>query len=501
MNPGEQGKMSADRACDCRSAGGILSRRELFQFTGIGLGSLALAWLLKDDSLRANESVPSAVPHNDLRPRPSHFPAQARAVIQLYQEGGPSHLDLFDPKPELTKRHGQPHPDGVEIFMKGNKNVLMASPFQFRPHGECGMELSELVPQLGAIADDLCLVRSMHTEHNNHPEAHAMMLTGKIFPGRPTMGAWISYALGTENQNLPAYIVLRDPKGYTGNTKRSWSGGWLPAIYQGIEFSSVGEPVHYLSPAEPTPAAAQRNSLDLLARLNANHLRNYSGDSELDARIKNYELAARMQLAVTSALDVSQESAATQRLYGLDNPTTAPYGLRCLMARRLVEAGVRFVQVLPPLDSFNPWDHHNRIKEDLPKICAESDRPSAALVTDLKSRGLLDSTLVMWTGEFGRLPTTENEGGRDHNRHGFSLLMAGGGFKAGLVHGATDEFGYKAVADRVSVPDLHATILHLLGLDHERLTYPYLGRNETLTDPAVSGAKIVPELLNSPPRV
>ena len=238
----------------------------------------------------------------------------------------------------------------------------------------------------------------------------------------------------------------------------------------------------------------------MLAKLNAEHLRDYPGDSELDARIKNYELAARMQFAVTTALDVSQESAATRQLYGLDNPVDGPYGLRCLMARRLVEAGVRFVQILPPLDSFNPWDHHNRIKEDLPKICSETDRPSAALVTDLKSRGLLDSTLVMWTGEFGRLPTTENAGGRDHNRHGFSLLMAGGGFKSGLVHGATDEFGYKAVVDRVSVPDLHATILYQLGIDHQRLTYPYLGRNETLTDPAVSGAKIVPELLHSPPR-
>jgi hypothetical protein len=363
------------------------------------------------------------------------------------------------------------------------------------------MELSELIPNLGGIADELCLVRSMHTEHNNHPEAHAMMLTGKIFPGRPTMGAWISYALGTENQNLPAYIVLRDPKGYTGNTKRAWSGGWLPSIYQGIEFSSSGKPVHHLTPAEENPPDAQRNGLDLLAKLNAEHLRNYPGDSELGARIKNYELAAHMQLAVTSALDLSQESAATRQLYGLDNPTTAPYGLRCLMARRLVEAGVRFVQVLPPLDSFNPWDHHNRIKEDLPTICAETDQPSAALITDLKNRGLLDSTMVMWTGEFGRLPTTENAGGRDHNRHGFSLLMAGGGFKGGQVHGATDEFGYKAVDDTVSVPDLHATILYSLGIDHHRLTYPYLGRNETLTDPPVSGATIVPELLNSPPPV
>ena len=299
-------------------------------------------------------------------------------MIQLYQEGGPSHLDLFDPKPELVKLNGQPHPQGVETFMKGNKNVLMASPFQFRHHGQCGMELSELIPRLGSVADDLCLVRSMHTEHNNHPEAHAMMLSGKIFPGRPTIGAWISYALGTENQNLPAYIVLRDPRGYTGNTKRSWSGGWLPALYQGIEFSSTGKPVHYLTPEEPNPPEAQRNALELLSKLNAEHLRDYPGESELETRIMNYELAARMQLAVTEALDLAQESAATKKLYGIDDPVTAPYALRCLMARRLVETGVRFVQVLPPLDSFNPWDHHNRIKEDLPTICAETDRPAAA---------------------------------------------------------------------------------------------------------------------------
>jgi hypothetical protein len=495
--------MKNDQHCDCETGRRMVSRRELLKFSGLGLGSLALAYLLKDERLWGADAADGPLKtaaYNDLRPRASHFPGPAKAVIQLYQEGGPSHLDLFDPKPELVKHNGQPHPQGVETFMKGNKNVLMASPFQFRHHGQCGMELSDLIPRLGSVADDLCLVRSMHTEHNNHPEAHAMMLTGKIFPGRPTMGAWISYALGTENQNLPAYIVLRDPRGYTGNTKRSWSGGWLPALYQGIEFSSSGKPVQYLTPEEPNPPEAQRNALELLSKLNAEHLRDHAGESELETRIKNYELAARMQLTVTDALDLSQESAATKKLYGIDDPVTAGYGLRCLMARRLVEAGVRFVQVLPPLDSFNPWDHHNRIKEDLTKICAETDQPAAALITDLKSRGLLDATLVMWTGEFGRLPTTENAGGRDHNRHGFSLLLAGGGFKGGQVYGATDEFGYQAVVNRVSVPDLHATILHQFGLDHERLKYLYHGRNETLTDPVVSGAKIVADLLESAPK-
>lgn len=492
-----------DFPLEIRLAQNGFSRRRFLASSGLGIGSMALACLLEDDNLRAenpNTAPAAGRPHNDLRPRPGHFPAQARAMIQLYQDGGPSQVDLFDPKPELTKRHGQPHPLGVEAFTAAsNKNVLMASPFRFQRYGQCGMELSELLPHLGAIADELCLVRSMHTEHNNHPEAHQMMLTGKIFAGRPTIGAWISYALGTENRNLPAYVVLRDPKGYSGNTKRAWTNGWLPALYQGIEFNSTGMPVCFLNRTRPEPEGVQRNSLDLLARLNAEHLRDYPGESELEARIQNYELAARMQLAVTGALDLSQETEATKKLYGLDNPATAGYGTRCLMARRLVEAGVRFVQVMPPLDKFALWDHHGKLQENLAGICSETDQPAAALVRDLKSRGLLESTLVMWTGEFGRLPTTENNDGRDHNRHGFSLLMAGGGFHAGQIYGATDEFGYKAVEGRVSVPDLHATILYLLGLDHQRLTYHYHGRSETLTDPAVSGAKIVGALLESPP--
>jgi hypothetical protein len=482
---------------------GHFSRRAFLQRSGLGLGSLALACLMKEDMLLGAPDPAAArkeAVYNDLRTRPAHFPGQAKAVIQLYAQGGPSQVDLFDPKPELTKRNGQPLPGEVEAMSPNNKNILMASPFKFQRHGECGMELSELVSHLGGVADELCLIRSMHTEHNNHPEANAMMQSGKTFAGRPTIGAWISYALGTENQNLPAYIVLRDPAGYGGNTKRAWTNGWLPALYQGVEFSSRGKPVHFLTPNEPIPPAAQRESVQLLAKLNAEHLRDYPGDSELQTRIKNYELAARMQLAATTALDLSNESAATRKLYGLDNPMTADYGTRCLMARRLVEAGVRFVQVMPPLEG-NEWDHHSNIKQALTKICGKTDQPAAALIRDLKSRGLLDSTIVMWAGEFGRLPTTENADGRDHNRHGFSLFFAGGGFKKGLVHGATDDFGYKAAVDRVSVTDLQATILNQLGLDHERLWYPHHGRQETLTDAAVTGAKIVGQLLQSPPTV
>jgi len=489
--------MTHDRTLHPRLAGSNFSRRAFLERTALGLGSLALAYLLESEAASASAASREGV-YNDLLPRPGHFLGQAKAVIQLNQEGGPSHLDLFDPKPELVRRNGQPHPQGVEAMSPANRNILMASPFRFRRNGQCGMEFSELIPHLGGIADDLCLVRSMFTEHNNHPEANAMIHTGKIFAGRPTMGAWVSYALGTENQNLPAFIVLRDPRGYGGNTKRAWSNGWLPALYQGVEFSSRGRPVHHLTPDEPIPPAAQDQRLQLLSRLNAEHLRDYPGDSELETRIRNYELAARMQLATTAALDLYRESRATRRLYGLDNPVTAPYGTRCLMARRLVEAGVRFVQVQPPLES---WDHHSRIREVLPKICSETDQPAAALIKDLKGRGLLDSTIVTWTGEFGRLPTTENADGRDHNRHAFSLLVAGGGFRGGLVYGATDDFGYRAAVNRMSVPDLQATVLHQLGLDHRRLWYPYHGRRETLTDAAVTRAKIVGALLHLPPRV
>jgi Protein of unknown function (DUF1501) len=477
-----------------------LSRRELLKVSGLGFGSLALGYLLNDQPLKA-ASTENAM-FGDLKPRQGHFAPQAKAIIQLMQNGGPSQMDLFDPKPELTKRSGQPHPLEVEVFSPNkNKNILLASPFEFKRAGQSGMEFSEIIPHLSSVADDLCLVRSMYTEHNNHPEGLIMMQTCKIFAGRPGMGSWVSYALGTENQNLPAYIVLRDPRGYNGNGKMLWSSGFLPALFQGVEFNSSGAPVHHLSPERPLPPGIQRQNLDLLAKLNAEHQTKHSGESELEARIQNFELAARMQLSASEVLDLSKETDATKKLYGIDNPVTAGYGTRCLMARRLIEAGVRFVQVFPPIDvQSNPWDQHDHLKEDLSKIASQTDQPAAGLLKDMKSRGLLDSTIVMWTGEFGRLPITEGGSGRDHNRHAFSLFMAGAGFKTGLIYGATDEFGYKAVTNRVSVPDLHATIYYLLGLDHDRLTYLHHGIPETPTDAKVNGAKIVSNLLKSPPK-
>ena len=473
------------------------SRRALLRSLGSGFGTLALAGVMGEARLPAAETDADARSGaNDLAPRVGHFPAKARAVIQLFQNGGPSQMDLFDHKPELSKRHGEPHPGQVDTFQLGNKNVLMGTAFKFARHGQCGMELSELIPHLASVADDLCLVRSMYTENNNHPFAINMLQTGKTFFGRPAMGSWIGYALGTENQNLPAYIVLRDPAGYNTSGKMVWSSGWLPAVYQGTEFSATGTPVLHLQPSRALSAEAQARSRAFLAALNAAHLERHPREGELEVRVQNFEFAARMQLSAIDALDLSRESEATRKLYGLDNPATAGYGARCLMARRLVESGVRFVQVFPPLSpSFQPWDNHGDLKNGLQTICGHVDQPSAALVRDLKRRGLLDDVIVMWTGEFGRLPITEGSDGRDHNRHAFSLLMAGGGFKGGHIHGATDEFGYKAVEDRVGVPDLHATILHQLGLDHTRLTYTHSGRPERLTDPEVTGARLVSELL------
>jgi hypothetical protein len=471
------------------------SRRKMLELSGLGFGRIVLADLLGTSRMRGADAGSMHL-HNDLKARAGHFPGKAKAVIQLIQNGGPSQMDLFDPKPELTRMGGKPHPDGVEIFQPNNENILMPSSFKFQKYGQCGMDVSDALPHLSTVVDDLCFVRSMHTEHNNHLEGLNMLLTCKIFPGRPVMGAWISYALGTENQALPAYVVLRDPKGYTIGGKQLWANGYLPALYQGVEFNTSGAPVHHLNPPAPLPPGAQRESLDYLAEVNRMHLRDHPGESELDARIQNFELAARMQIEAPEVLDLSNETAATKKLYGLDNPVTAAYGTRCLMARRLVEAGVRFVQVTT--SPGQPWDHHNKIGTDLPKIAAETDQGSVALVKDLKARGLLDSTIVTWAGEFGRLPTTENGDGRDHNRNAFTVWFAGGGFQPGLIYGETDEFGYRAIVDRVSVPDMIATIMHQLGLDHKRVVYPHGGRVETPSDVTVTGAQVVGGLLTNP---
>lgn len=452
------------------------------------LGTLALAHLLGQEGQGDQPSRP----RGPLEPQPPHHPARARAVICLFQHGGPSQMDLFDPKPALTRWHGRPHPGNLETHFHTQMGNVLASPFRFQRRGQAGMELSELLPHTARIADDITLVRSMTTESVDHEAALRMIHSGKTFPGRPAWGSWVLYGLGTMRQDLPAYVVLSDPGGMPVDGPNNWSSGFLPAIYQGTPFQARGTPVANLAPPADVPPAGRRHQLALLDDLNRVHGRRHPGNTELEARIRQYELAARMQSTVPEALDLAGETAATHRLYGLDNPVTAEYGRRCLLARRLVERGVRFVQLFL---SGQPWDTHDRNAARLRDLCAMSDQPSAALVLDLKQRGLLDSTIVLWTGEFGRLPISQGPDGRDHNRHAFSLWLAGGGFRRGYVHGATDEFGYRAVDDVVRVTDLQATLLHALGLDHARLTYPHEGRPDSLTDAAVTHAETVEALL------
>ena len=460
-----------------------LNRRAFLGRYAGALGSLALADLLTasgpQSARAAAESRPSGA-------------GRAKSVICLFQHGGPSQMDLFDAKPELTRHDGQPYPGELEVHFHEQKGNLLASPFAFHPAGQCGMPLSEILPHTARVADELTLVRSMTTESVDHEAALRLIHNGKIIGDRPVLGSWVVYALGTDNRDLPSYVVLSDPGGLPVDGIRNWQSGWLPAVFQGTPFRAKGSPVLHLSTPEGVTPAARRGELAFLETLNRAHLARHPGYSELEARIANFETAARMQTAVPEILDVSGETAATRRLYGLDNPTTAEYGGRCLLARRLVEQGVRFVQVFM---SGQPWDTHAKNADNLRNLCARTDQPSAALVEDLKQRGLLDSTIVLWTGEFGRLPISQKADGRDHNRHAFSLWLAGGGFRRGYVHGATDDFAYKSVADVVNVHDLHATILAALGLDHSRLTFPHDGRDDSLTDHEVTKARVIRELL------
>ena len=411
-----------------------VSRRQMLELTGMGLGSLALSSLLQHDGLLAAPSKQDNHLAFNLLEKQPHFQPRAKAVLLLMQNGGPSQMDLFDPKPVLQKYSGKRHQEAlkdstkVEMFGQGNEsNTLLASPFKFQCYGECGMEFSEVIPSIARLADELCVVRSMHTGHANHTEALIMFTSGKIFQGRPSFGAWISYALGTENQNLPAYIVLRDPAGYNTSGTLTWNHGWLPALYGGTEFSSQGSPVLNLKPWRQLPVGVQRENLAFLQKLNRRQQREDPRGSDQETRIQNYELAARMQLAASDIVDVSNETAATQKLYGLDRPATKKYGLRCLMARKLIEAGVRFVQVHPGVGQ--PWDQHNDLYGGLKSVCEAQDLPTAGLIRDLKQRGLLDDTIVLWSGEFGRLPISQAGTGRDHNRNAFSLFLAGGGFR------------------------------------------------------------------------
>lgn len=451
-----------------------------------GLGAMALAHLL---SLEPEQAATAGT----RQPRQPHHAPTADAVICLFQHGGPSQMDLFDPKPELTKRNGQKYEGDLEIHFPNQRGNVLASPFKFQPHGKSGIEISEVLPHTAKIVDEMTLIRSVTTESVDHESALRLIHSGKFQASYPTWGSWVSYGLGTVNENLPAYVVLTDPSGMPVDNVRNWTSGWLPAEYQGTTFRSGDSPVPNLSTPQDITPSARRRQLSFLKQLNSEHLQQYPGNSELEARIADFEIAARMQTAVPELLDLSQEDQATRQMYGLDNPVTAEYGARCIIARRLIERGVRFVQLFL---AGQPWDTHSKNAATLQANCARVDQPSAALVQDLKQRGLLDRTVVLWGGEFGRLPVSQGTDGRDHNRHANSLWVAGGGFKRGLAYGRTDDFGYQAVENVVSVHDLHATLLHALGLNHERLTYPHDGRPGSLTDVAITKARVVRELLS-----
>lgn len=468
----------------------MFTRRQWLNQTGAGFGSIALASLLRRDGYGADRSSSPLVAATP------HYTPRIRSVIFLFMYGGPSHIDLFDPKPTLAKYDGQPIPvfKQDDVFMSGKtKNIAMKSPYKFSKFGQSGIEISETYPELAKHADKLCVIRSMHCESNNHGPAIFQMNSGSILAGKPSMGSWLTYGLGTEGENLPGYVVMLDYQGAPINGAMNWSNGFMPAAYQGVPFRPSGEPIAYLSPPQGVNRGRQSARLELLRQWNEGHAAANPADSALAARIASYELAFRMQTHATEAVDLASESAEIQNLYGLDHKTSHHFGRNCLLARRLVERGVRFIQLYSGgNEGPKAWDAHDDLKKNHDLHCAETDRPIAGLLTDLKNRGLLESTLVIWGGEFGRTPTAESGKGRDHHARGFTMWLAGGGIRGGTVYGATDEFGYHAVEDKVSIPDLHATILHLLGLDHKKLTYRFMGRDMRLTD--VSGEVIKPIL-------
>ncbi|MFO0869935.1 MAG: DUF1501 domain-containing protein [Pirellulales bacterium] len=473
------------------------TRRELLQNATLGVGAVALAWLLREDAASAAPQRPELVPRKfDLLPKPPHYRPHAKAMISLFMQGGPSAVDLCDPKPLLNKHHGEKFSGEIKYDNAAEASAkILGCPWKYSRHGESGLELTELLPHLGTIADDITLIRSMYTGVNNHGQSIDALNTGRPISYRPSLGSWMTYGLGTESQNLPAFVVLTDPDGLPVLGVQNWANGWLPSLYQGTVVRPREPRILNLDPPAQQRGRPQEGFLGYLGELNREHLARHPGELDLEARIASYELAARMQSAAKEAVDLSQETAATQKLYGLDDPATRDYGTRCLIARRLVERGVRFVQIYT---RYQFWDHHGSIRTALPAACRKTDQPSAALVQDLKQRGLLDTTLVHWGGEMGRLPVIQNDTGpekvgRDHNTYGFSMWLAGGGVKAGYVHGETDEWGHRAIKDVVTHSDYHATLLHLFGLDHQKLTFTRNVQELSLVDG--QQARIVQEVL------
>jgi hypothetical protein len=445
---------------------------------GTGFGAIALASLLQHDALRA---APPNLEPRTLNPRPHHRP-KAKSVIFLFMEGGPSHIDTFDPKPALEKLAGQPLPSSFKpvILAMGEKNPpIMASQRQWKQHGQGGLWVSDWLPHMATCADDLCVIRSLHSDGLNHSGGVCQMNTGSILAGRPSLGAWVSYGLGTENDSLPAFVVMEDNEGQTINGPKNWGAGFMPALYQGTALAAGSEPIRHLAAPKDVTDERQRRKLALLAEMNRRHAGERPEQSELEARIASYELAFRMQAEAPEAVDLADESVETMALYGLNRKETASFGRMCLLARRLVERGVRFVQLYSGAGS--KWDAHSDIEKNHSGNCLAVDQPVAGLLKDLKRRGLLHETLVIWGGEFGRTPMSEKGNGRDHNPYGYTMVLAGGGVRGGRTVGATDEIGLHAVEERMHTHDFHATILSLLGLDNMRLTYPHKNRPERPT--------------------
>lgn len=475
------------------------TRRHLLSQQLLGLSTLAGAWL-QSRIVAAEPPKPVTTPVTfDLTPKKPAQQAQATAMISMFMQGGPSHIDLFDPKPELNRRHLHSYTGDIKYDNAGEaSSKLFGCPWRFRKYGECGMDLSELAAPLGDVADDLCLIRSMHTGVNNHGESINAMNTGRQLSGRPSLGAWMTYGLGSHNSQLPAFMVLTDPSGLPVLGVENWQNGWLPSVYQGTVVRPQEPRILNLDPPQSLKGDAQARMLNYVARLNTDFKHRHPGEHDLDARMQSYDLAAGMQTEAREAMDLRQETESTHKLYGLDNDVTREYGTRCLIARRLIERGVRFVQLHTGNQT---WDHHGGIVTALPSICQRTLPAAAALVKDLKQRGLLETTVVHWGGEMGRLPVIQNEKniGRDHNTYGFSTWMAGGGFRGGLIHGATDEIGHKAVEDVVNHYDYHATLMYLFGLNPEQLSF----RRANGTGSLLEGqpGQIVSTLLNRPPQL
>jgi hypothetical protein len=452
-----------------------LSRRDLLQRGGAGFAALALAGLLGEES--RSETI---APRSPLAVRPPHFAPKAKRVIFLFMHGGPSQMDTFDYKPLLDRDHGKPLPFAKPRVVSSETGNLLRSPFKFAQHGQSGMWVSEVFPHLAGCVDDLCMINGMHGSNSRHGGALLELHTGSDTFIRPSMGSWITYGLGSENQDLPGFITICPNLSHGG--VNNWSSAFLPAAFQGTPIGASAIPSDQAKiPFITNPSKArslQRIELDLIQEMNRDHLDRSGADQALEGRIASFELAFRMQAAAPEVQDITSETTETHRLYGLDAEPTRNFGRQCLMARRFAERGVRFVQV----SHSYKWDQHSGLKKDVARNALEVDKPIAGLLKDLKTRGLLDDTLVLWGGEFGRTSTSQGDDGRDHNPHGYTMWMAGGGLKPGLVYGKTDDYGYYAIEDKVHVHDLHATILHLLGLDHTRLTYRYAGRDFRLTD-------------------